>query len=347
MLSDYGKSHTESGRSILQYNAVIANWLLGEKITKWDIVSHPPVVSLHLCSSHRSRRLSQGGWSFIGVGIGLCAYYMPKKNHDVSADELLTLASQPSAVMYQLVVFGLIIGLTIAVGFYERAYPIGATDEPAFIKLCATLAYPTVLALYESLIQLCLKGVSNMLTETLFSADNQLTNWKFWLVFVLMGVFVIGVMFWMRKVTTATHTTVAQHSIDAPSLSTGLRSVRGGGDAPNPGVCVCCDLRLRIMSVCSACERMCMHVDVECLLCVCPDGCPDHRHGGWRTDVLQGIRGVGARSDGLSDSDSRGGEGGEGGRRWGGGGGIFFSSETPRMGEAAVLSDSPDPVSAC
>eukprot|EP01052_Picozoa_sp_SAG31_P009014 SAG31_NODE_465_length_15313_cov_10.762390_12_plen_403_part_00 len=163
--------------TVLVFNALLANWFLQEKITRWDIT----------------------GWTFIGIGIGFCACFMPKKNHDVSADQLLMLTLQGPAVLYEVVVCGTIIGLTAAIQIYERTYPIGAADEPPTVKLAARLAYPTVLALYESLIQLCLKGVSNMLSETILKANNQLTNWKFWLVFSVMGAFVLAVMFWMRK----------------------------------------------------------------------------------------------------------------------------------------------------
>ena len=162
--------------TVLIFNAVLAGWLLREEVTKWDVI----------------------GWSIIGVGISLCGIFIPKAVKILSADEMIAQAGHPIAFLYLAIVVCMLVGLTIAIHMYERLYPHGSNTESARTKFLATLAYPTVLALYESLIQICLKGVSNMLSETL-SGTTQLTNWKFWLVTGIMGLTCLGVMWWMRK----------------------------------------------------------------------------------------------------------------------------------------------------
>jgi hypothetical protein len=63
---------------------------------------------------------------------------------------------------------------------------------------CAMLTYPTVCAMYESIVQVLLKAWSNMVYDTL-KGNSQLGTNTFWAVTGLLFLTTLGVIYWLRR----------------------------------------------------------------------------------------------------------------------------------------------------
>ena len=160
--------------TVLIFNGVLAAVFLKEEVKRADIV----------------------GWVLIFTGITICGFFIDKTVKIVSADAIFGMAQEPVAVAYLVIVFVLLIGTTAGILLWERNNPAVPTGGayPIGIKL----GYPGALALCESLIQILLKGLSNMATLTFEEGENQFENPTFWVIFGLCGFFSLGVMIWMR-----------------------------------------------------------------------------------------------------------------------------------------------------
>ena len=161
--------------TVLIFNGVLAAVFLKEEVKRADIV----------------------GWVLIFIGITICGFFIDKTVQIYSADEIFGLAQEFVAVLYLVIVFVLLIGITAGILLWERNNP--AVPAGGAYPIGLKLGYPGALALCESLIQILLKGLSNMVSLTFkHDGENQFENWRFWVIFGLCGFFSLGVMIWMR-----------------------------------------------------------------------------------------------------------------------------------------------------
>ncbi len=157
--------------TVLVFNGLLAWFFLHERVTGSDIV----------------------GWILIMAGISICGVYIDKEVKQYSANQILVLAGKPAALVYELSIVAMIVGITATVCVWTSRHPGTAGPFPTFMKF----AFPCVLAMYECVIQICLKGISNMMDLT-YHGSNQLDQKMFWVVFVICGLCSIAVMVWMR-----------------------------------------------------------------------------------------------------------------------------------------------------
>lgn len=157
--------------TVLVFNGLLAWFFLHEKVRGSDIV----------------------GWSLIMAGISVCGVYIDKEVKQFSARQILVLAGKPAALVYELSVVAMIVGITASVCVWTSRHPGKVGPFPPFMQF----AFPGVIAMYECLIQICLKGISNMVDLT-YNGSNQFDQPMFWVIFVLCGLCSIAVMVWMR-----------------------------------------------------------------------------------------------------------------------------------------------------
>jgi drug/metabolite transporter (DMT)-like permease len=157
--------------TVLVFNGLLARFFLQEQVRGSDIV----------------------GWMLIMIGISICGCFIDKEVKQFSAHQILVLAGKPAALVYELSVVAMIVGITTSVCVWTSRHPGTVGPFPTAMEF----AFPCVLAMYECLIQICLKGISNMVDLT-FNGSNQLDQPMFWVIFVLCGLCSIAVMVWMR-----------------------------------------------------------------------------------------------------------------------------------------------------
>ena len=139
--------------TVLIWNAVIATYVLGEKTTRFDVA----------------------GYALIMLGITVTSAHLPHTEITYDGADLWQLTQQPLALTYLAATSGAVVLLTLGISVFEKRYPdIDLDLPPPAILLSATLAYPTLLAIYESIVQLCLKGGSNMLYLMIFCIPSPL-----------------------------------------------------------------------------------------------------------------------------------------------------------------------------
>lgn len=166
--------------TVLVFNGLLAWFFLHEKVRASDVA----------------------GWALIFVGISICGVYIDKTVVKFTAHEILVFAEKPVALIYEGLVISTIVGITIVVSVWTSRNPGTEGPFPTFMKF----SYPCILAMYECLIQICLKGISNMmdLTFTFFSSKGasgamEVNEPMFWVIFVLCGLCSLAVMIWMRR----------------------------------------------------------------------------------------------------------------------------------------------------
>jgi drug/metabolite transporter (DMT)-like permease len=161
--------------TVIIFNGILAWKFLGENIRKQDVF----------------------GWALICVGTSLTSVFLDTPPRDYTAEELFQLATlHSSAIAYEVGLFTLIVGLW---GFvlYNEALERRPEGRPPYV-VGLMLAFPCLIALFESLCQICLKGLNDMLSKTL-DGDSQLGDWRFYFVFLMLGSFTLAIMWWMRK----------------------------------------------------------------------------------------------------------------------------------------------------
>lgn len=164
--------------TVLVFNGLLAWFFLHEKVRQSDIL----------------------GWCLIMIGISICGVFIDKDIRRFSAKQIVKLAGGLAALVYEFCVIAMIVSISAGVFVWTRRNPAAGTVGP--FPIFMQLAFPCVIAMYECLIQICLKGISNMvyitLHPTVSNGDNQFEEPIFWVIFALCGFCSFMVMFWMR-----------------------------------------------------------------------------------------------------------------------------------------------------
>ena len=162
--------------TVLIFNGILATVFLGEEVRKSDLLS----------------------WLLIFIGISLCGIFLAKEKDPncCTAEKLFHMAARPLALIFQISIALIIVCLTSAIVWYERQRASGRVDGP--YPLLIVIAYPVLVAQFESLIQIFLDGLMSMWHQTTIG-NSQLEDPRFYLVGLLLLLGSLAVMFWMRR----------------------------------------------------------------------------------------------------------------------------------------------------
>lgn len=165
--------------TVLVFNAIFATLFLKEKLRSSDKV----------------------GCVLIMLGIVMCGVFIDKSSKEYTADDLAELMAhpEPGAIVYLICIVLILFGLTFSIYQLEKEYPDWSVRKPPATELVkAHIKYPCLLAMYESIVQILLKGSSDMLLDTV-KGNSQLGSWVFYV--FLLGIAIDGVfiVWWLRK----------------------------------------------------------------------------------------------------------------------------------------------------
>lgn len=184
--------------TMLVFNAVLARFLLGEELTRTDMI----------------------GLGIILAAVATLGYFGPTESKEYSADDIASLFHVASGFLFVIAMVGVLLVLRGLIWRFERLYPFfGLTGEgqqeaadenldqtkavPARLALAMMVIYPTILGIFESLVQICLKAISSMLLKSSAAAEeqeNQIGKPLFWVMVVGLCIGTVCVIMWLRKV---------------------------------------------------------------------------------------------------------------------------------------------------
>jgi drug/metabolite transporter (DMT)-like permease len=179
--------------TMLVFNALLAHYVVGEKLSKPDAAG----LFIILCA------------------VATLGYCGPTESIEYSASDILDLLSETSGFGFIVATLVLLVALQGVIWKFERRYPyFGLTGEgaqaaaedgkhheavPKHVALFMMVIYPSVLGLFESLVQICLKAISSMLLLS-SKGTSQMGEPLFWMAVLCLCLSTAMVIMWLRKV---------------------------------------------------------------------------------------------------------------------------------------------------